>query len=262
MPAMTTDPIMRFEDSVQRLVEGGLARLFSGRLHAREVATQITRCMEDRAIPDELGRRHAPDIYKVRLNPEDHGSILADHPDIAMALGEEILRAAEMGGFVLASIPQVRVFADPTIPPNQIHVSADHSQQEHEATESMASGVLWEIKDEPHPDGRLLLEGGRVVRLEQPILNVGRQRDNQVVLDDPTISRHHAQIRLRFGHYTLFDLGSTTGTLINGQRVREAMLRSGDIIVIGNKTLIYVEEPASVSQLERGDTGPIGQDPA
>jgi len=234
-----------------------LARLFAGRLHAREVAVQITRCMEDQAIPDDSGRRHAPDIYKVRLNSSDHLTILAEHPEIAQALGQEILRAAKMAGLVISAIPQVRIFADPNIPAHQVLVSAEHSGHEHDSTESM-SGAGWEIKDEPHPDGRLLMDGERVILIEQPILNLGRQRDNQIVLDDPSVSRHHAQIRLRFGHYTLFDLGSTGGTLINGQRVREALLRSGDIIVIGSKTLIYVEEP----QPGPADTSPLHKDMA
>ena len=254
---MSIDPIARFEDSVQRLVEGGLARLFAGRLHAREVAVQITRCMEDQAVPDDTGRRHAPDIYKVRLNPADHQTILAEHPEITMTLGQEILRAAEMAGLMISSVPQVRLFADPMLRPHQVHISADHSHHEHDSTESMDSGAVWDIENEPHPDGRLLLEDDRVIRLDQPILNLGRQRDNQIVLDDPSISRHHAQIRLRFGHYTLFDLGSTGGTMINGQRVREAMLRSGDIIVIGRKTLIYVEEPSSTSSPGPEDTHPL-----
>lgn len=257
MPAMTFDPITRFEDSVQRLVEGGLARLFAGELHAREVAVQITRSMEDRAIPDDSGQRHAPDVYRVRLNSIDHATILAQHPDISAVLGQEILQAAAAAGLVLNTFPEVRVFADPTIPQHQVHISADHAAQAHDSTKSMAGELAPAAITEPHPDSRLLLEDGRVIEITEPVLNVGRQRDNQVILEDPSVSRRHAQIRLRFGHYTLFDLGSTGGTAINGQQVREAMLRSNDIITIGSQTLIYVEN----AEPDREDTGPMTTDP-
>jgi len=260
MPAMAIDPFARFEDSVQRLVEGGLARLFAGQLQAREVALQITRCMEDQAIVDDTGQRHAPDVYKVRLNSDDHRSILAANPDIAIVLGQEILLAAETAGLILSTLPQVRIFADPDILSHHVHVSAEHAMHEHDSTESMASGLLQRIEEDAHPQSRLLLEDGRVVPIDRPVLNLGRQRDNQIILDDPSISRRHAQIRLRFGHYTIFDLGSTTGTTLNGEKVREAMLSSGDIITIGNKTLIYIEEGSSASEPERGDTGPMNID--
>jgi hypothetical protein len=252
---MAIDPISRFEDSVQRLVEGGLARLFAGQLQAREVALQIIRCMEDQAIPDDAGRRHAPDIFRVRLNPADHQAIIASHPEIAHALGQEILHAAEAATLVLNSVPLVKIFSDPELLPHHVHVSAEHASQSRDATESMVSRSMAVVRDEPRPDARLLLDGGRVFTLAEPVVNLGRQRDNQIILDDPSVSRHHAQIRLRFGHFTLFDLGSTTGTAINGQKVREAMLRSGDIISLGSQSLIYLDEASSTPDEEEGDTG-------
>jgi FHA domain/FhaA, N-terminal domain len=257
MPAMTIDPFARFEDSVQRLIEGGLARLFAGRLQAREVALQIVRCMEDQSVLDELGRRHAPDIYTVRLNPDDQRSILAEQPDICHLLGQELLEAAQAAGLLVSAVPLVTTLADPSIRPNQVFVAAAHSKPEHDSTETMDVGAVWEVKDELHPTARLLMDCDRVIPLNLPLLNLGRSRDNQIVLDDPAVSRYHAQVRLRFGHYTLFDLGSTVGTLINGQLVREAMLRPGDIITIGSQALIYIEDSQSEPKPVPDDTKPM-----
>lgn len=261
MPAMAIDPIARFEDSIQRLVEGGLARLFAGQLHARELALQITRCMEDQAIPDEGGRRHAPDIYQVRLNSEDHQTILAAHQDIAQQLGQDILQAAEAAGLIMTTVPQVRVFADSDIPPHHVHVSAQHATlTTRDVTESWTGSSIQPIGEPPHPDARLLLDGGQAVAISQPVLNIGRARDNQIILDDPTISRRHAQIRLRFGRYTLFDLGSSAGTAVNGEKIRESVLRSGDIVTIGSRTLIYVEDTPPERLPKLDDTGPLQPD--
>jgi len=56
------------------------------------------------------------------------------------------------------------------------------------------------------------------------------------------VSRSHAQLRLRFGHYVVYDLGSTAGTFVNGQRIEECVLRPGDVISLGGVPVIYGED--------------------
>jgi pSer/pThr/pTyr-binding forkhead associated (FHA) protein len=62
------------------------------------------------------------------------------------------------------------------------------------------------------------------------------------VLDESTVSRTHAQIRLRFGHYVIFDTDSQTGTFVNNVRIREHRLRAGDVIRVGKTSLVYMED--------------------
>ena len=57
------------------------------------------------------------------------------------------------------------------------------------------------------------------VRLDRPVLTLGRDPSCDLVLDHPTVSRLHAQIRKMDGNFVLFDLKSTNGTFVNGQRV-------------------------------------------
>jgi pSer/pThr/pTyr-binding forkhead associated (FHA) protein len=112
--------------------------------------------------------------------------------------------------------------------------------------------------DIPAPQAVLVLTGDRNIPLSQPVVNIGRRRDNDVILDHPGVSRHHAQLRLRFGRYMLFDLGSTRGTMVNGQPIREAVLQSGDVIRMADVTLIYVEEaPAPSASADMGGTQPF-----
>ena len=90
--------------------------------------------------------------------------------------------------------------------------------------------------------------------LDKPVINLGRQRDNDVIVDDPTVSRHHAQIRLRFGNYVLFDLGSSGGTTVNGHPVQERVLQSGDVIGLArSRGLLYIEDGGD--EAERGAPG-------
>jgi pSer/pThr/pTyr-binding forkhead associated (FHA) protein len=66
------------------------------------------------------------------------------------------------------------------------------------------------------------------------------------------VSRRHAQLRLRFGRYTLYDLDSQSGTLVNGQPVQEWVLQPGDVMSLGGVNLIYTEDTDDLSGL--GDT--------
>jgi pSer/pThr/pTyr-binding forkhead associated (FHA) protein len=103
------------------------------------------------------------------------------------------------------------------------------------------------------PRAFVILEGERTITLSQSVLNVGRRFDSDIILDDPRVSRAHAQLRLRFGHYVVYDLGSTGGTFVNGQRVGECVLRPGDVISLGGVPIIYGEDSAG-ERLPRGDT--------
>jgi pSer/pThr/pTyr-binding forkhead associated (FHA) protein len=92
------------------------------------------------------------------------------------------------------------------------------------------------------PRAFVILDGERTISLREPVLNLGRRLDNQIIVDDPRVSRSHAQLRLRFGHYVVYDLGSTGGTFVNGKRIEECVLRPGDVISLGGVPVIYGED--------------------
>jgi pSer/pThr/pTyr-binding forkhead associated (FHA) protein len=68
---------------------------------------------------------------------------------------------------------------------------------------------------------------------------IGRGSDNDVSLDDPATSGHHCRIESRNGTYWLADLGSTNGTLVNGEPVVEKQLNHGDVLAIGQNTIRF-----------------------
>ncbi len=69
---------------------------------------------------------------------------------------------------------------------------------------------------------------------DQDVISIGVMDDNDVVLDDDTVSRHHCRIIQEDDHYIVHDLGSTNGTHINGVRIREAFLWPGATVAVGN----------------------------
>ncbi|HZC77998.1 MAG TPA: FHA domain-containing protein, partial [Ktedonobacterales bacterium] len=74
----------------------------------------------------------------------------------------------------------------------------------------------------------------RTVALSRQLTLIGREFDNDIVVDDERTSRHHAELRWEHGHVQLLDRGSMNGTRLNRQAVRGVVpLKSGDILEIG-----------------------------
>jgi len=71
---------------------------------------------------------------------------------------------------------------------------------------------------------------------------LGRSRDCDVVVEDPNVSRHHAELRKAEDTWSVHDLGSTNGIKVNGHKVPETALEPGDEISIGLIRLTFEQE--------------------
>ncbi len=88
-------------------------------------------------------------------------------------------------------------------------------------------------------------QAGAVFALRGTVTRLGRHPDSDVMLDDITVSRRHADI-VRVAHeYHVRDAGSLNGTYVNSERVDEAVLRQGDEVQIGKFRLVYFEYGAT-----------------
>ena len=103
----------------------------------------------------------------------------------------------------------------------------------------------------------LIIEGVTVHPLKESIINIGRKLANHITIDDPRISRQHAQLRAVKGHFVLFDLDSTGGTFVNGQRTSQIVLYPGDIISLAGVTLIFAQDDPTPRSGQM-DTSPLG----
>ncbi len=94
---------------------------------------------------------------------------------------------------------------------------------------------------EPVPFAHLQVLGGDRIAVEPPGVVIGRASDADVRVDDPGVSRHHAELRIQWSgtRYTLevVDLGSTNGSVVDGRRVSQAPVRDGSRITVGGTTL-------------------------
>jgi len=88
------------------------------------------------------------------------------------------------------------------------------------------------------------------------VYTIGRGQDNMLVLDDPDVSRHHAQIE-HLGHqFYVVDLGSMNGTFLNGKRVwKKASLKDRDEIRLCKYSLFFVDDPLDYEEILEGPDG-------
>ncbi len=100
---------------------------------------------------------------------------------------------------------------------------------------------------------------GTVVRLPGARLSIGRAPDNDLQLDDRTVSRYHALVFLRDGQWLVNDLGSNNGTLVNGQQVVAAALQHRDEIQLGGILLVFYLEPEPAEAEKRADVAPLSE---
>ena len=84
-------------------------------------------------------------------------------------------------------------------------------------------------------------------------LTIGRREDNDVVIEDPAVSGHHAKIESLGERFVLIDLQSKNGSFVNEQLVNSHWLRNGDMINIGDHSLIFIEDEQKTRPEKRTD---------
>lgn len=237
---MSVNPIDKLECQLESLIEGAFLRLFRGSIDARDIAVLLLRAIEDNAsAPASLrDRPAAPDQFQIQMNPAILDDVLAEYPDLPRRLARLIVDLCEESGFALTTNPTVQLLPDDELTTLEAVITAKHLQALRGQTAKM----------QPAPSGMrpgsarnpsLHISDTRVIQLIKSVVNVGRERYNDIVIADGYISRHHLQLRKRFGVYSLFDVNSRGGTRVNDKCVSEHQLRNGDVIAIGRTTLVY-----------------------
>ena len=266
--------IDQFETMAERLVEGTFARLFAGRISPMKVALHLERAIEEQQVCIPGGTAQAPTEYWIYLNPKDYDALAAGNAEGSTtaapeeALARHITDLVADADLALESAPTVHIQPDEEVHVHDVNVEARWVQPESnvEPTRQMAkneiqAGDAGEEKQKPRPEGPkgrpfLILEGDRHVNLNQPTVSIGRALDNDVIIEDPRVSRHHAQIRQRYGHLVLYDLDSSGGTQINGYPVDECVLHSGDVVSFAGVEVIYGEDPPTPIPLPEDEETP------
>ncbi len=103
-------------------------------------------------------------------------------------------------------------------------------------------------------DFYLIVEGTQAIQINSPVTSVGRSRENTLVIDDPRVSRRHLEIRVIREQFVLFDLNSSGGTYVNGQRI----LYSGDVITLAGVNMVFIQDSMLSNKRKTNPSKPGG----
>ncbi len=233
-------PFQKFEALAQQLVEGSFDRFFGGGLSLSDVAAELVRVADDAA-----SNGIAPAQYNIRLNPTAFERLIAAEPEAETSLQAYLEAFVQQASISLQQAPHLTLIADPAVAPRGILVAAVQEERpsSHTVTQirHKEDGADLFAADIAALDAYLIIDGQRHVPLTKPVTSLGRSTENDVVLDAPTVSRKHAQIRWRYGRFILYDVSNRGRTKVNHQPVTETALQSGDVIALSDVLLIYGE---------------------
>ncbi|MAS34441.1 MAG: hypothetical protein CL610_10565 [Anaerolineaceae bacterium] len=243
MRQMNERMMAQLETRLETITEGLFAHFFGKRLQAHDIALQLVRAVEDglELADDGDTRPLAPDNYVIQLNTQVLQQLNERYPALAQILADQIVELAASADYRLKNRPQVQFLPARQLSPAQVIVTANHLQSS--SAQTAALHPIEPADHHPRPlNPQLIISGHRAIPLDKDIVYIGRAGTNDLVLDDAYVSRAHAQIRLRFGHYAIFDTDSNSGTYVNEVRIREHQLRAGDVIRIGETAIVYMED--------------------
>jgi len=244
------------EARLKSLIEVHLASVFTGQRAEALIIQKLTEAAQSNARTEADGSRFAPDIYTLVASPASLGKWEA--PRLVETLLEVLKASAEDAKLQFRTPPLIAFQEDATLPADAFHILASHRLEVVEETENMeVVSASNNQKGEAVPENAfLILEGVKVFPLREAVVNIGRRLDNHLVIDDPRISRLHAQIRAIKGRYVIFDLNSTGGTFVNGQRTRQSVLYPGDVISLAGVALIFGQDNPP-PRPDLADTSPL-----
>ena len=243
----------RLEAFLERLFEAPAGRL-GATLQPILLTKRIERAMDSGKSFGAAGII-VPNRYDLHLHPADYASFEPYRGSLEDDLAHGAMARARRERYHLVARPSVHLVADPLVPRGDVRVAANVVDVAGEpipepmpAQPSAHTMVLARPGHEvaaPDSVSRAFLlvrtEGAPQVRFDLggAVISIGRASDNDVIVDDPEVSRHHCQLKLQHGAYSLADLGSRNGSWINGQPVSEVALGPGDMIRIGSTEIEF-----------------------
>lgn len=237
---MNAKGLYRFESLAQELIEGKVARLFGGRLEPLDVANRLALIMEN-----HNSNGTGPISFTISLNPDDYAALTRENKNLAEDIADTAWQIWQNMTNRNIERPEVAIKSDPNLSIHKVkiveQVGGDHNGHGNTAIISRSGEKSNSIDELNRLDAFLIIQGRRHVSLNKPVITIGRQIDNDIVLENPAVSRRHAQIRWRFGRFALFDISAKGKTSVNGQPILEQILQPGDVLSLSEVLLIYGE---------------------
>jgi hypothetical protein len=242
------------ENKIADLVEGTFSRAFRSEVRPVEIARKLAREMEEHKS-SSVSRTYAPNEYRVFLSPRDRERFADYEAALAEELAGYLLEHARRERLVLLTRPTVEFETDDRLGLGefgiQTRMAPPEGQDDDEAPVEQSGRTMVYSTSERHSEPleerarsraetALLVLGGKRMVVGPAGATLGRSRKCDIVVDDPNVSREHAEVRPRGGSWVIRDLGSTNGSSLNGRRTDGAeVLKPGDEIELGTSTMTF-----------------------
>jgi hypothetical protein len=245
------------ETTIANLVEGTFGRLFRSEVRPMELARKLAREMDEHRTTS-VSRVYAPNEYSVWLSPQDRARYEGVEHEVIDELCAYLLEHARREQLILPSSPVVVFHTDDRLALGEFGIQAElvrasvpaaqapapEPEARHGETMiySSSARVRGEVEEAQaaRRSSAIVTVDGRRLPVPPRGATLGRSRDCDIVLDDSSISRRHAEIRPGADGWTVADLGSTNGVRLNGRAVRGAMaLHAGDSVELGSTAIVF-----------------------
>ena len=258
--------LKHIEKRMESLVEGVFGRAFRRQIHPVEIAKGLTKQMDEGRMVS-ISRTYAPNDFTVHLSKEDTESIQAYQASLKDELIQYASTHAENKNYHLMTPPRIHFETEETLRFGEFGVTAkltggdgprekgapqDTSGQtrifrtEESTGGGIAQGTSAISVDEARRHG-LAREVVEVVLADEkhPLeghgpWSVGRSQENDIVVNDPNVSRKHARISRADNGFVVEDLGSTNGTLLDGAPIDRERIEGGDELTFGQTTARFI----------------------
>ena len=244
--------LQKFEDSLDRVVNGAFAKAFKAEVQPVELAAALQREVDDRASVLDRDRTVIPNVFHIELSHHDYTRLAVFKDALGSELATLVTNYAGEQHYTLLGQARVTMSEDESLETGIFRVRSEAKAEvtskvgvvEAIVPEPVAAGVATSSSGEsasgaaPSGGQPRLEVGGQAYPLVRAITVLGRGTDADIRVEDPGVSRKHCEIVV--GTPALVrDLKSTNGTLLNGQKISEAALEDGAVVKIGGTSLVY-----------------------
>lgn len=247
----------QLEAKLQSLVEDQLVGILPGLRMEDRIIQRLSTALKQNIVENSGEGAIAPNVYTLIVAPDS--SPMWKEQSTLDVLKNIIITAGKEVGLKFTGSPTITITTDEKYLNEDISIVASHRLEPVGDTKGMPNQTTMSEPEagESIPENAfLIIEGVKVYSLTEPVVNVGRRLENHLVIDDPRVSRNHAQLRSIKGRFVLFDLNSTGGTFVNGQRTSQTVLYPGDVISLAGVALIFGQDNPPVRP-DLAETAPL-----
>lgn len=246
----------QLESRLQTLIEVHLLNFLLGVQKDGRIAEQLAAAMHENMVEVE-GKKVAPYFYVLTARPELIDSWQAD-TELIDGFLKILETVAKEGGFTFATTPKISFAPNASLSGNDVSVTASQAPVSLAETQGMETDAKEneELENEMPSNAFLIVHGTKVFPLTKSTIDIGRRIENDLTIDDPRVSRNHAQLRSIKGRFVIFDLNSTGGIFVNSQRTSQTILYPGDVISLAGVSLIFGQDNPP-TRADQSETSPL-----